>query len=495
MDPDSPRSLRTVRLAKEMNLNRSVRLRRGNYLIPVEGRNHAVLIEGESLRVDMTGVVLSGGDSNPWERQGTGILIRNSQDVELRGGTISGYRIGIRIEKSRGVRVSGCNVSNNFDQNLKSTPSKYDLSDWLDIFHPRVWRKYGFGILAYRCSDCSLAQVKSSGHQNGVGLDNCRRTATRDCDVSHNSGWGIWLWASSDCVIIGNNADYCVRCESEHYSAGGDSAGVILSHRCCRNVIAHNTFTHSGDGFFLNGLDVDESTDNLVAFNDGSHCPHNAFESSFSQGNMFLGNIASNSRYGMWLGLSYQNQIIGNVVENNLFDGIAIEHAHNNLIAGNAIRRNRCGIALLFRSRNKRRSRDYQIYGNIIESNKTGIALDGADNVTVSGNRVKNQVAVRCDKRCSDLIIRDNDFSGKGTIHLGDARSADLNDNYWGKIGLSAVRRRISAHEPSCWTLVRTRGRKPPMPTRPVRVEYASLARREDRNFVWYKGLKQLVGL
>jgi parallel beta-helix repeat protein len=485
-----------VCLAKGTKLNRSTRVRAGKYAIPVEERDHAVLIEGEHLDIEMIGVKLSGGNDTPWQRRGIGILIRNSQDVELRGGTISGYRTGIKIENSRGVRVSDCDVSNNFDQKMKSTPTKYDPSDWLDIFRPRVWRSYGFGILAFRCADCSLTRVKSSCHQNGIGLDNCRRIAVQDCDVSHNSGWGIWLWASSGCTITSNKADHCVRCESEDYSAGGDSAGIILSHRCCGNVIARNSFTHSGDGFFLNGLNVDESTNNLVAFNDGSHSPHNAFESTFSRGNVFLGNIASNSRYGMWLGLSYENRIIGNIIENNLFDGIAIEHAHDNSIIGNEIRRNRCGIALLSRSRQEKRSRSYRICSNTIESNRIGVSLDAADHILLQGNHLRgNRLAVRCDNRCSNLTISDNNLLSRDGVELGNTRSADLNDNYWGKITIAQARRKVSAETPRYFILTRNRRQKLLLPQKPVLVDCASAARRKDHSFVWYTGLKRLVGL
>jgi len=493
-EPSNPS--RTVVPVSGMRLNRSARLRPGQYVIPTEERDHAVLIEGEHLSIEMTGVELSGGKNKPWDRPGIGILIRNSQDVEVTGGTILGYRVGMMIENSRAVRVSDCNVSNNFDQKMKSTPTKYDPSDWLDIFQPRVWRKYGFGLRAYRCRDCSLMRIKSSHHENGIGLDNCRRVIVQDCDVSHNSGWGIWLWVSSDCTVTGNKADYCVRCESENYSAGGDSAGIILSHRCCRNLIAHNNFTHSGDGFFLNGLNVDESADNLIALNDGSHSPHNAFESTFSRGNVFVGNIASNSRYGMWLGFSYENRIIGNIIENNLFDGIAIENAHDNFIIGNGIRRNRCGIALLGRNRREKRSRNYQISGNIIESNKAGISLEAADRIAIQGNHLSsNRAAIQCGGRCSELIMRDNNLTGKGKVQLGDTRSADLNDNYWGRTSTAEVRRRISVETAGCLTLTRKRDQKLPMPRRPVLVDYASTARRQDHSFVWYKGLKRLVGL
>ncbi len=479
-----------------MTLDRSATLRPGRYVLPVKEKGRALLIEGENLRIDMTDVELTGDARYPWDRHGVGILIRNSYNVELTGGTIRGYRIGIMVENSEEIRLSDCDVSRNFDQETKSTSTRYDPSDWLDIFRPGIWRKYGFGIRAYRCKFSSFSRIKSSNHQNGIGLETCRFCTVQDCDVSDNSGWGVWMWDASECAILGNKADHCVRCESKEYSAGGDSAGIILSNRCCRNVIAHNSFTHSGDGFFLNGLNVDESTYNLIAFNDGSHSPHNAFESTFSCGNTFVGNIASNSRYGMWLGYSYENRIIGNIIENNLFDGIAIEHAHENVIVGNEIRRNRCGIALLHREKLGHRSFDYKITGNRIESNNTGISLEHSSGIEVRGNHLAgNRLSLRCVGECSNITVRNNNILGRGNLEMGDTASADLNDNYWGRGGMTELQRRIISENLPSLLPTRKRTQKFPLPMRHVLLDYPTPERGRDHRFIWYKGRKRLVGL
>lgn len=479
-----------------LTLDRSATFRPGRYVLPVKAHSRAILIEGENLRMDLTGVELTGDERYPWERQGVGIRIRNSYDVELIGGTIRGYRIGIMVENSEEIRISDCDVSRNFDQETKSTPKRYEPSDWLDIFRPAIWRRYGYGIRAYRCKECSFARIKSSNHQNGIGLESCRFCTVQDCDVSHNSGWGIYLWDTSQCEILGNKADHCVRCESKEYSAGGDSAGIMLSNRCCRNVIAHNSFTHSGDGFFLNGLRVEESSFNLIAFNDGSHSPHNAFESTFSQGNTFVGNIASNSRYGMWLGYSYENRIIGNLVENNLFDGIAIEHGHDNIIAGNEIRRNRCGIALLHRKKFGDRSGCYKITGNRIESNDAGVSLEHSSSIEFRGNHLAgNRVSLHCAGECSHITLRHNNILGRGNLEMGDTCFSDLNDNYWGRGELVEVQRRIISENLPSVLPTRKRAQKFPQPMRPILVDYTSPERGRDHRFLWYKGRKRLVGL
>jgi hypothetical protein len=63
-----------------------------------------------------------------------------------------------------------------------------------------------------------------------------------------------------------------------------------------------------GDGFFLAGMipayEYAECDNNLFEDNDGSYSPNNAFEATFSQGNIFRSNLANFSSYGFWLGFS-----------------------------------------------------------------------------------------------------------------------------------------------------------------------------------------------
>lgn len=497
------------RQTKPMRLTRATALKPAVYEIPgargggakgagAKGAS-AITVVGRDFDLDLTGVHVRGSTGRPWTFAGTGILLKGCRNVTVRGARVSGYWRGIELRGCRGVTLVECDTSGCYDQHLKSTPERYDPADWVDIFHREAWETYGFGIYVVDSTDCRVRACTSKRGQNGVALVCSSDCTVEDCDVSHNSAWGIWMHGASDNRILGNNADWCVRCETEQYSAGGDSAGLMISDNCCRNVIAHNTMRFGGDGFFLNGLWVKESTDNLVAFNDASHSPHNAFESSWSARNVFVGNVASNSRYGMWLGLSSYNRVIGNVVEHNLFDGIAIEHAHHNVIAGNLIRRCRNGIRLLSRQRLLPPSHHYEVHGNVIEEcRRAALAFSRTIGAHVSGNHIaRSKLPIRFDLKCRAIeLARNNILGGEKTLaELGDTEAIRLDDNYWDTERTRAVLTKITINKRSALTLERVARRRFAAPRRPAVVAHASKAAARDKSFRWYAELEHLVGL
>ncbi|MBN1917934.1 MAG: right-handed parallel beta-helix repeat-containing protein [Verrucomicrobia bacterium] len=487
------------RTMKPIYLSRPKRLKPGIHAIAGTKGASAITIEGCDFDLDLTGVHVQGSTGRPWEFEGTGISLRDCRNVTVRGARVSGYRRGIELRGCRGVTLIECDTSDCYDQQLKSTPERYDPADWVDIFHREVWETYGYGVYVVDSADCRVRACTSKRGQNGVALVCSSDCTVEDCDVSRNTGWGVWMHNASDNRIVGNNADWCVRCESKQYSAGGDAAGVMLSDNCCRNVIAHNTMRSGGDGFFLNGLWVKESTDNLVAFNDMSHSPHNAIESSWSARNVFVGNIASNSRYGMWLGLSYHNRVIGNVIEHNLFDGIAIEHAHHNVIAGNLIRRCRNGIRLLARQKLLPPSHHYEIHGNIIEQCRVAaLAFSRTIGAAVTGNQIaRSKLPIRFDTKCRRIEVARNNFLGgaKPLAELGDSEAISLDDNFWDLDRAKAVLARITVNKRSAVTLERVARKRFASPRRPAVVAHGSKAAARDTSFRWYAELEHLVGL
>jgi parallel beta-helix repeat protein len=64
-----------------------------------------------------------------------------------------------------------------------------------------------------------------------------------------------------------------------------------------------------------------------------SHANANAFECTFSNGNVFRRNRASYCSYGFWLGFSYNTTVEGNVMLGN-GNGVEIDHGQHNTIAG-----------------------------------------------------------------------------------------------------------------------------------------------------------------
>ena len=70
-------------------------------------------------RIDLTGVVLESGDSVAARYVGVGIASRGVDGVSVLGGTVRGYRFGVRLEGGRGHRVTGVDASGSRAQALR----------------------------------------------------------------------------------------------------------------------------------------------------------------------------------------------------------------------------------------------------------------------------------------------------------------------------------------------------------------------------------------
>lgn len=360
----------------------------GRYRVADPEERGVIVIAGSGTRLDLTGVTLESGDSVPSRFVGVGVLSTGVDQVTIVGGTVSGYRHNVRIEGGRGHRVSGTDVSRSRSAILRSTPDRYDESDWLDIFRPEVFEQYGAGLYLKWTDAAAVTNVTARRAQNGIGLFGARGTYLADNDVSENSGWGIHLWRASHSTIVRNRARHNVRCESPAYSRGCDSAALLLREQSDSNLVADNDLRYSGDGFFLSGHrpNVKPSVGNIVVRNDATGSRHNAFESTFSWGNTFIDNRADSSAYGFWLGYSTYNVVRGNTIIASRRAAIAIEHGSDNTIAANVIIDAPVGIHLFAPREGQDPSRGYRVDDNLLAQTARGIVLERTTRTQLRGN-------------------------------------------------------------------------------------------------------------
>lgn len=431
------------------------------------------------------GMSRDSGIEEPAGRAGVGFLLEGASDLTIRAAHFRGFRHNLVLRGCRNVLIDGGEFSQSHRAELYSKDA-YDERDWLDIFDESVWRQYGAGIVLEDCEACVVSGARAGAAQNGLMLINSRGCLISGCDFSRNSGWGIWMWGSHGNTVTGNNCEWCVRCEDpERFSAGGDSAGIMLSHDNCHNVFTHNNIRFGGDGFFLNGLRVAPSEHNLVAFNDASHSPHNAFESSWSGYNRFVGNIASNSRFGFWCGYSHHNEFAGNVVENCLQWGIAIEHGCANRILGNELRRNGRGIVLFRRDPDAQESRDYLIAGNVVDGGESAVTLSETSAVTLAENSLAADTALELKRSAAGIRVLGGSLRGIHAVTAEEGCSveiagAEIEGALGGPVKVIAA--------PSGLRADHALG---------VRAQPADPAQREDWEFRWYdprKSAGTLVG-
>jgi parallel beta-helix repeat protein len=432
--PDRLTAVRCIRIDKPgTQVSGEVKVCPGRYRIADHNERGVIVIVGSNTRVDLTGVTLESGDSLPSEFAGIGVLSLRGDSISIRGGRIRGYRFGVRLEGGRGHRVAGIDVSGSRSQSLRSG-ARFEPADWLNISTPDSFESYGSGLYLKRTSGVQVTGVIARGSQNGIGLFETRESWIADNDVSGNTGWGIHLWKSSRNSIIRNQASRNVRCESQTYHRGCDSAALLLREQSDSNVITDNDLSWSGDGFFLSGQRpaLSPSIGNMVIRNDASHAYHNAFEATFSAWNTFLENRADSSDYGFWLGYSRGSAVRGNIILGTRTAAIAIEHGAENEIAGNTIIGGQIGIRLFAPKAEDEPSMSYRVDDNVIARVRQGIVLQATTRSRLRGNLfdgVEDGLVV--DSAGSDLQLDGNIFLS-ARRWLIDAVDLDAGGNYWG---------------------------------------------------------------
>ncbi len=417
-------------LTGPIRITANARIAPGTYRVRVPAGKAVIEIDADHVTLDLMGVTLTSSTENPWEREGFGVHSNGHSHLTIRGGAIHGYRFGIFLQGGEDLKIVGSDVGANRAQKLLSTETHYDEGDWVDIFHLDAWESYGAGLYLKDAREAWLEKIAAQDAQNGILLANVTHATVYQSDLSHNSGWGIALFRSSWNDLLDNHADWDVRCEGRTYSAGCDSAGILLMDGSNYNRIIGNTFTHSGDGYFVSKPETGASSDyNYVAFNDGSDSPHNAFESTFTRGDQFYHNTADHSDYGFWMGFSQDTSVIDNHIEGSKHDGIAIEHGSGNLLVRNAILNSGAtGIRLFRRQAVPDPSRDYVILENQIAGNKIGILLNQTYDAAVTANSFReNGLGVKVEKGSARIRLRANKFAppGVATFETDDPKAME----------------------------------------------------------------------
>ncbi len=352
----------------------------------------------------VSGSVLRGSptDMRPDEYNGYGIRVSGYAGVTIRGARISGFWCGLWATNANGLVLEGLDASDNRRACLKSTPVAEDEGDWLFGHNndQHEWLKnYGAALYIEDSAGVTVRGSRVWHGQNALCLDRVTASKVYDNDFSFNSGWGIALWRCTRNVISRNAVDFCVRGYSHGvYNRGQDSAGIFAFEQNNENVIAENSVTHGGDGFFgfagrealgetgehpVEWYQRRGNTDNLLIGNDFSYAAAHGIENTFSFGNKYLKNrIVGNAICGIWAGYSRETLIAGNDFECNgemgyglERGGVNIDHGGDNLILHNVFVTNKCGVHLWgganpdFEKKSWAKANGYASTGSVIADN------------------------------------------------------------------------------------------------------------------------------
>ncbi len=350
----------------------------------------------------------------PDQYAGVGIRVRARSRVTIRAARVEGFKVGIHATQADQLTLVGCAFIDNWRQRLRSTPEAEDQADWLwpHANDNGEWiRNYGAGVCIERSRGVTVRECVVRAGQNGLLLDRVTDSSVFDNDFSFLSGWGLALWRSTGNMVTSNAFDFCIRGYSHGvYNRGQDSAGILCFEQSSGNVFAHNSATHSGDGFFsFAGKEaLGESpaspapdfnftrrgcNDNLLIQNDFSYSAAHGVEITFSFGNQLIGNrLIENAICGFWGGYSQQTLVAGNTFSGNGLPGaregggINVEHGAANRYIKNDFSTNTVDIALWARDNpalhatpwakaNHRGSNSNEIAGNLFAGPGPNITL------------------------------------------------------------------------------------------------------------------------
>lgn len=410
-------------------ITKSAQIKSGIHRVPDTADDGAILIKGDGITVDFQGAELLGctDEQQPDQYTGKGLVLAG-KNITLKNAKVRGYKVGILAIGCPGLTIEDVDISGNYQKHLLSTPEAEDGSDWIfghENDQDQWIKNYGGGMYIKDSDGITIRRVKARHGQNGILLSRVNNSKIYDNDCSFISGWGLGLWRSSKNIITRNAFDFCVRGYSHGvYNRGQDSAGIFMFEQCCDNVLAENSVTHGGDGFFgfagreALGEATPPSSDfdykrrgnnnNLLIDNDFSYAPAHGIEMTFSFGNKFIRNrLVENAICGVWGGYCQDTLIEGNLMEGNgqgayglERGGVNIDSGRNNWIVKNTLKNNACGVHLwgpankafverAWGKANQPASVNTVIAFNTFDGDKLAIQLRGENEVSLESNTFK----------------------------------------------------------------------------------------------------------
>lgn len=366
-----------MNLADDMEIasNSDIKIAPGDYSMQDNGARGIIrIINKENITIDGDSVNVDGGDFG-----GYLIYIENSKNIRIKNfASVKSFFYAVRAEEAQDLYIH----DNDFSYNKKDTVG------WIFIW-TEPGEALGGGILMHRCRNGEVYGNTGTQQNDGLAMYHCDGFEVYDNVFNWNCGFGVRMNWTDNCHVHHNDLSHVNR-ETDP----SDCAAILLI-VSNNNLVEHNDLTWSGDGVFLGQYGYhDIPNNNVFAYNDCSHSPHNAIEATFGDGNTFIYNKCNYSHYGLWLGYSFNSHVEGNEIIGNYTSGVAIDRGFENTFVDNEIRGNPYGFQLweggVIEPYGEQYSHDYYIRNNLIEGNTYGIHAINTEHLVAEGNEFRN---------------------------------------------------------------------------------------------------------
>ena len=286
----------------------------------------------------------------------------------------------------------------------------------------------------------------------GDGYDECLYINARGVKISgfvvQNGERGIWLEASTACIIT-NNTVFNNRGKGSPNTVihEGHGIGLTSSSNC---IIANNTVLSNS----AYGIALFQACNNVIR---GNRCDRNRdyqiILGTDSCNNTITENTLSGSVYGHGIYMfsqSNNNVVTKNVIFNNSNSGINLHSAHHNLISDNILKSNSFdGLWIGYTSST---SNGNIIANNTVTSNQwRGIEVSGDKNVIINNTVAGNKEGIYIREGAGNRIYH-NHLNNRKNAYDGESNIWDngypTGGNYWSDYPGSDIYMGVGQEEP-----------------------------------------------